>query len=992
MNKHATIVLFALLLATTFAFAQNQGVEVHLPDYYQVYQPWKVPAPPPLSKTGAGWSAFTANNPSWNAFFNQATGNPHRAWGKGVQIEGVSSITAKNAERAGELFLRQFAEVLRIRPDELKLLQAENVNGKWYYSWKQTYKGLDVLNSYTVARVTPDGRVFLFGSDFNPDIDISIEPTLSPAAAREFAKAGLQDDPAAMRTEEGALSILPLEYGSHNEYRLVYNVVVTTDPEHAWDTYVDANDGSILWRYNLVRRFTTAERPPKTTKTFSGRITADVFPNSYINPPENRPLEDMYVWVEDTMLITDEQGRFSLDVSGKDSVHVIIRLSGVFTKARRVDSVKAGGNALIDTVIAADRELLVNWTDENSHAAERMTAYHVTVVHNYTRSLDSTDAASGIDKQIPAIVNINRSCNAFWNGKSVNFFKESSRCGNTGEMADVIYHEYGHGINQIMYQALGREKGMVNGALNEATADIQANLILDDPRIGIGFRKPSNPPNFGIIRNSDNDYKYPEDLKGEVHRDGMILTGAMWDTRKNIGLDITRKLAQFVRHGTPDAGNHGEAFTDYFFEILVADDDDGDLSNGTPHSTGIIPAFIKHGIPAAGIILAHNALKDQLPNKPITVTGSARVPISLNPDVLRVEELKVVWTTDNGKTFDSAPLPFRTKTRFDGKLPGFPVGTLVRYYIEAKDNFGSIIRIPAKAPQDMYPFLVGFKQMFFDDQEKDNSWVVDPDQTDSARTGIWVREKPVGTVQAGSWVQTNMDHTPGTGTICWVTGNAAQNAKVSANDVDSGQTTLQTTTLDASGMQTPVLRYWRWHTGSGMIGKTDPWVVLISNDDGQTWTEVENTRNTLAEWTPIVFFIKDYIEPTDKMKLRFIAADYPPEGLVEAAVDDLEILDVDPTLSVQRINGTATGFALEQNYPNPFSPTTTIRFSIPDRSPVSLKIYNSLGQLVRAPVHKELEGGSYRVTVDATGLPPGVYYYLLANGHNTAVRKMIVGK
>ncbi|HLP17976.1 MAG TPA: VIT domain-containing protein [Bacteroidota bacterium] len=89
---------------------------------------------------------------------------------------------------------------------------------------------------------------------------------------------------------------------------------------------------------------------------------------------------------------------------------------------------------------------------------------------------------------------------------------------------------------------------------------------------------------------------------------------------------------------------------------------------------------------------------------------------------------------------------------------------------------------------------------------------------------------------------------------------------------------------------------------------------------------------------------------------------------------------------------TPSRFGLEQNYPNPFNPSTTIRFSITERTHVRLKIYNTLGCLVAVLVDGETAPGVYTAQWNAEGLPSGVYFYVLEAGAHTAVQKMILQK
>jgi photosystem II stability/assembly factor-like uncharacterized protein len=85
-------------------------------------------------------------------------------------------------------------------------------------------------------------------------------------------------------------------------------------------------------------------------------------------------------------------------------------------------------------------------------------------------------------------------------------------------------------------------------------------------------------------------------------------------------------------------------------------------------------------------------------------------------------------------------------------------------------------------------------------------------------------------------------------------------------------------------------------------------------------------------------------------------------------------------------------FALGQNYPNPFNPTTTITFSIPEREVVTLKIYNSLGEIVGELANEEKESGNYEFDFDASELPSGIYFYTLTSGKFIKTNKMILLK
>jgi hypothetical protein len=85
-------------------------------------------------------------------------------------------------------------------------------------------------------------------------------------------------------------------------------------------------------------------------------------------------------------------------------------------------------------------------------------------------------------------------------------------------------------------------------------------------------------------------------------------------------------------------------------------------------------------------------------------------------------------------------------------------------------------------------------------------------------------------------------------------------------------------------------------------------------------------------------------------------------------------------------------FVLEANYPNPFNPTTTIGYALPEAAAVRLVVYDVLGREVAVLVDGVRPAGRHEATFGAGGLPTGVYLYQLQAGSFTQTRRMLMVK
>ncbi|MEN9529350.1 MAG: hypothetical protein RI932_1223, partial [Pseudomonadota bacterium] len=177
----------------------------------------------------------------------------------------------------------------------------------------------------------------------------------------------------------------------------------------------------------------------------------------------------------------------------------------------------------------------------NSTLAENTTYYHLHVAQNWARAVINPKWFS---TQLVANVNINDICNAYWNGKTVNFFQSGSKrlangkeigCSNTGENADVVYHEWGHGLHH-------NTGGIRDRAFSEGIGDTVSQLITGSPEVGPGFFSDGRP-----VRNLEGEYMYPpKDNEREVHKEGLIFGSTYY----HLTQDLVAKYGNEVGRAT----------------------------------------------------------------------------------------------------------------------------------------------------------------------------------------------------------------------------------------------------------------------------------------------------------------------------------------------------------------------------------------------------------------------------------------------------------
>ncbi len=298
-------------------------------------------------------------------------------------------------------------------------------------------------------------------------------------------------------------------------------------------------------------------------------------------------------------------------------------------------------------------------------------------------------------------------CNAYSTGDDIHFFPRSERCENSGLLADVVHHEFGHSLH---FNSLTPGVGNFDSAASEGLSDFLALAMSDDPVLGLGFflTRPEIP-----VRDLDPAYREkraPDDLTGESHADGEILAGSLWDLRKaliaRLGKEAGVARALKIFYAIMQRGNGIETA---FNEALLADDDNGNLADGTPNQCAIRAAFGHHGL-ADGQPLAFATVapptRTGFELKAAIAAGTGAAPGCADPTMVSGT---VTWRVRGKTDAASSGTIAMTAAGLDASatLPSVLAGSVLQYQVALALDDGSSLRFPNNAADPFYEFYVG---------------------------------------------------------------------------------------------------------------------------------------------------------------------------------------------------------------------------------------------------------------------------------------------
>ena len=597
---------------------------------------------------------------------------------------------------AGRLrdFVAAYPELLGVEGFDLRLDRSRSTafgvgDTHWFVEFAQYHHGVPVEGANVFFRLS-HGNLVQFGADRVAPVELDTQPALDRDAALAAALRELQF-PATARLAEildaGSLRIFPISpqdespaerfagiAGAGYAHELVWKFVFRLPGEATtYQVLFDAQRNQVLEVRDLN---------DYTAATVSGGVfpTTNTDPETVVNFP-------FATLSNSTTKTTDAAGVY--DYSGGTAT---ISLNGKYFQMSDACgaislSNSTDGNLALGTSAGTDCTTPGVGGAGNTHAS-RSGFYHLTKINR--KAATFFPALAWLGTKVTANMNINQTCNAFWNGSTLNFYRSGNGCSNTGEIAAVFLHEWGHGMDTNTGGAASE-----NGS-GEAVGDTFAFLETRDGCIGQNFQPASNCHNCtsctGVRDVSDFDISgpaliakpanvtdngsincdrflttggavncpyrqsggigaaYQGPMGYEGHCESVIASSANWDLAQMLiaqygtepgwaamdkiwygSLTPSKSAYRVTSGGTcnPSAAVDGCAATNWYTAFLPADDDDGNLANGTPNACRIWDAFSAHGIACGTRPVCSTTCAT-----PATADAGIDAPICLGPGVL----------------------------------------------------------------------------------------------------------------------------------------------------------------------------------------------------------------------------------------------------------------------------------------------------------------------------------------------------------------------
>ena len=810
----------------------------------------------PLGHANVSWQKFEDEfGDGWTTSWDARTGIPHVIYGPGIDTgspivdeASAASVAFDMIEEHGALF---GLEGLDIDPN---IARGGNT---WYVDFDLYNDAIPFsIWSRFALRIKDNGVIAALKSVEIPGSIEASNPTRNAADARNRVLASILDRPSS--------SLLTADP------ELYYYVDDTATARLTWRVEVRNNDladpygrAFFVHAHENLEVFKIEEL---IHHDHGGVVRANLILGETNDPPVPGELPDARVTITSGgsgSQFTDAMGNFNFP-GGTGSRTIRARLDGRWSNVN--DQSGADEEQSITAGAGNGFNFLLNGAPNEFTTAETTAYYWTTVTHDFTSAVMGNN---GLEFELPTNVNINSSCNAFWDGSSINFYRAGGGCPNTAHDATVVAHEYGHGVDS------GRG-GILNGGYSEGFGDALAHALTDQPCAGIDFFGPGT-----CLRNATQVRLWPAPECGSsVHCQGEVYGQFQWRVTNNLkaslgqaaGRQRATELMLLAAIGNPTS------IPDAVLETFIADDDNGDLNDGTPNYDDIADAASSRNLPFPEIPALTWAFPDGLPEVLAPGSDTIRVNAIANRRTPAADS-GIFHYRINGGIWVNNNMTEIAPNEYEATVPTPNCFDTIDYYFEVGLDGGGATTEPFSAPASFFSAIVATDQFvaFEDDFNTNTGWTV----TNTAITdGAFVRGVPAGD-------GTRRDPTTdfdGSG-FCFLTDNVAGNS-----DVDGGPTTITSPLFDLSN--DGVISFAYWHSNDD---GDDPFRCEVSVNGGSTWTTAFTQTGGSDGWQTHQFTLSDVALPSSTVRVRFSSTDNPNDSITESAVDAFKAQRIDCT-------------------------------------------------------------------------------------------------
>jgi len=733
------------------------------------------------------------------------------------------------------------------------------------------YLGTEYEQSYltVLVRSTPDHPIVLVAGTLTPG------PEPEPLAF--FSVGGLSSilnkvHPVDINTETASPELVVWDRGE--EPRYAYKITVDngkTSRRYRHELWFDAETLRILEDRDLVYQ-------TDVSGSIFGHASPGLEPDSPFNQSQLFPLPGATISNSGGgSVFSGIDGSFLVPNAGTTVTAITGSVVGQWVK---IDNVAGDEESMTVNVTPPGPAYLELNTDRSEWGTAQVnTLIHTSRVHEFIKGLEPLFPR--LDTQILADVNVSGLCTGEYSNGRMVFYESSDGCANSA-YSTVIYHEYGHFLVESAHPKATAD-------YHEAMADVTSAFLANDPNLFIDLFGVGTGP----VRNLDTTtIQYPS-TSGDPHVRGLALGGAFWETKKALAatigdtaaLDAMRKLyASSLLLRAPALSPQ------IIVDLLVLDDDDENILNGTPNYSAIVSGFAQHGLKAPDLPLVNFAVSLSSNFEEPNMAHSATCSLTPGTGIPDASTLALNLSIDSGPYVKIA---LGTGNPINVPFDARPCGTVLKWYLSVDTTTGQTAYYPSAGK--LGPILTVYSYqtevIFQDDFETNRGWTV---TNTSVSTGAWERGVPFGTLYSGQNASPQTDNPLDKGNKCFTTGIGTANDTAGSQDLDGGPTVLTSPAFNLNNADA-VVSFYSWFF---CADATDNLLCQVSNDNGQTWTAVKtflpadyfpNGQSGGRQWTRWQFVVSQYIQPTSSVRVRFVTQDNPNNSVTEAGLDSLEV-------------------------------------------------------------------------------------------------------